>query len=285
MQSRFKPITVLVAGILAAALLSTMPTSTKAQTSSRSAAPAQAAPVAQAIAQVNGKAITLAAFEQALQDQLRAGNPDSPALREAIRRDLVIQAVLAQEAEKDRLDRTPELEQRLAAARSALLAQAWQQQWLNANPPTDAEVQAEYDQIKARTGNKEYQIRQVVLRDDTAAKLVMDQIKAGKSLADMAKEYSIEPLGKEDGGLLPWVTAGALVAPLGDVVTKASVGQLHPEVVRTTNGFHIIQVVAERPFTLPPLAELRGQMLQNIAQRKLSAAVQEQVNAAKIELR
>jgi peptidyl-prolyl cis-trans isomerase C len=114
---------------------------------------------AAAIAQVNGKAISLAAFEQALQDQLRAGTPDSPALREAIRRDLVIQAVLAQEAEKARLDRTPELEQRLAAARSALLAQAWQQQWLNANPPTEAEVQAEYDQLKARTGNKEYQIR------------------------------------------------------------------------------------------------------------------------------
>jgi len=256
-----------------------------AQQSARTSAPAASASAPAAIAQVNGKAISLAAFEQALQDQLRAGNPDSPALREAIRRDLVIQAVLAQEAEKARLDRTPELEQRLAAARSALLAQAWQQQWLNANPPTDAEVQAEYDQIKARTGNKEYQIRQVVLRDETAAKLVMDQIKAGKPLADMAKEYSIEPLGKEDGGLLPWVTAGALVAPLGDVVSKARVGQLHPEPVRTANGIHIIQVVAERPFTLPPLAELRGQLLQNIAQSKLSAAVQEQVNAAKIELR
>jgi peptidyl-prolyl cis-trans isomerase C len=237
------------------------------------------------VASVNGKPIPLAAFEQALQDQLRAGAQDSPALREAIRRDLVIQAVLAQEAEKAGLDRTPELEQRLAAARSALLAQAWQQQWLNANPPTEAEVQAEYDQIKARTGNKEYQIRQVVLRDETAAKLVMEQIKAGKSLADMAKEYSIEPLGKEEGGLLPWITPAALVQPLGDVVSKARVGQLHPEPVRTANGIHIIQLVAERPFTLPPISELRGQLLQNIAQRKLSAAVQEQVNAAKIELR
>jgi len=273
----------LIKSLLAAAILSTITTCTKAQSNHR--AVAVAASQTTSIAQVNGKAISLAAFEQALQDQLRAGNPDSPALREAIRRDLVIQSVLAQEAEKARLDRTPELEQRLAAARSALLAQAWQQQWLNDNPPTDAEVQAEYDQIKARTGNKEYQIRQVVLRDETAAKLVMDQIKAGKPLADMAKEYSIEPLGKEEGGLLPWVTPAALVQPLGDVVSKARVGQLHPEPVRTANGIHIIQVVAERPFTLPPLAELRGQLLQNIAQRKLSAAVQEQVNAAKIELR
>lgn len=276
----------LINSLLAAAILSTMATSTKAQTTPRASASA-AAQQAQtpAIAQVNGKAIPLAAFEQTLQDQLRMGAQDSPALHEAVRRDLVIQAVLVQEAEKARLDRTPAVEQRLAAARNTVLAQAWQQQWLDANPPTDAELQAEYNTLRERAGSKEYQIRQVVLRDETAAKLVMDQIKAGKSLADMAKQYSIEPLGKEEGGLLPWVTAGALVPPMGEAVAKARVGQMLPEPVRTANGFHIVQVVADRPFTMPPLDQVRGQLMQNIAQRKLSAAVQEQVNAAKIELR
>jgi peptidyl-prolyl cis-trans isomerase C len=82
-----------------------------------------------------------------------------------------------------------------------------------------------------------------------------------------------------------WVTPAVLVPPLGDVVVKARVGQVLPEPVRTGNGFHIVQVVAERTFALPPLDELRGRLLQSIAQRKLSAPVQEQVNAAKIELR
>lgn len=276
----------LINSLLAAAVLSTMATSTKAQTTPRAPASA-AAQQAQtpAIAQVNGKAIPLAAFEQALQDQLRMGAQDSPALREAVRRDLVIQAVLVQEAEKARLDRTPAVEQRLAAARNSVLVQAWQQQWLDANPPTDAELQAEYNTLKERAGSKEYQIRQVVVRDETAAQLVLEQLKAGKSLAEMAKQYSIEPLGKEEGGLLPWVTAGALVPPMGEAVAKARVGQMLPEPVRTANGFHIVQVVADRPFTMPPLDQVRGQLMQNIAQRKLSAAVQEQVNAAKIELR
>lgn len=277
----------LINSLLAAAILSTMATSTKAQTTPRASASASASAAAQApaIAQVNGKAIPLAAFEQALQDQLRMGAQDSPALREAVRRDLLIQAVLVQEAGKARLDRTPAVEQRLAAARNSVLAQAWQQQWLDANPPTDAELQAEYDTLKERSGSKEYQIRQVVLRDETAAILVMDQIKGGKSLADMAKQYSIEPLGKEDGGLLPWVTAGALVPPMGEAVAKARVGQMLPEPVRTASGFHIVQMVADRPFTMPPLDQVRGQLMQNIAQRKLRAAVQEQVNAATIELR
>jgi peptidyl-prolyl cis-trans isomerase C len=138
---------------------------------------------------------------------------------------------------------------------------------------------------KERAGNKEFQIRQVVLRDEKAAQLVLEQLKAGKSLAEMAKAYSIEPLGKEEGGLLPWVTPAALVAPLGEVVAKARVGQRLSEPVRTANGFHIVEVVAERPFTLPPLEQLRPQLAQAVAQRKLNAAMQEQVNQAKIELK
>lgn len=252
-----------------------------AQTASRASVPAAEGPVAL----VNGKAIGAGAFEQALQDQLRMGAQDSAALREAVRRDLVIRAVLVELAEKDRLERTSQVEQRLATARQNVLAQAWQQRWLDANPPTDAEIQSEYDALKQRAGNKEVQLRQVVLRDETAAKLVMDQIKAGKTMAEMAKAYSVETLGKEDGGLLPWVTPASLVAPLGETVAKAKVGQRLPEPVRTANGFHIVEVVAERPFTLPPLEQLRPQLAQALAQRKLTAAIQEQLNKAKIELK
>lgn len=238
-----------------------------------------------AVAQVNGKPIERAAFEQALLEQLRMGAQDSPALREAVRRDLVIQAVLAEQGEKAALDKTPAVEQRLAAARRQVLAQAWQQQWVNANPPSDAELEAEYQALKTRTGEKEYQIRQVVVRDETAARLVLEQIKAGKSLAEMARTYSIETLGKEEGGLLPWLTPGTLVAPLGEAIGKLAVGQRLPEPVRTASGFHIVELVAERPFSMPPLEQLRPQLIQAVAQRKLARAVQQQVDSARIELR
>jgi hypothetical protein len=52
--------------------------------------------------------------------------------------------------------------------------------------------------------------------------------------------------------------------PLGEVVAKARVGQRLPGPVRAANGFLIVEVVAER---------------------KLNAAIQEQVNLAKIELK
>lgn len=236
------------------------------------------------MAQVNGKALQSNMFEMVLQDRLRAGAQDSLALREAVRSDLVVQALLVDLAEKARLDKTPGTELRLLAARNAVLAQAWKQQWLEAHPPTEEEIKTEYEELKTRTGSKEYQIRQVVLRDETAAKLVMEQILSGKSMEDMATQFSIEPLGKEDGGLMPWVTPNHLVEPLNDIVPR-SVGQRVAEPVRTANGFHIIEVIAERAFDFPAFEKIRAQIVQSAAQRKLAMAIQEQVNAAKIELR
>lgn len=258
------------------ALLLTMPAA-KSQTSAPT-------PAVQ-IALVNGKSIGRGAFDLALKEQLQLGAQDSPALREAVRRDLVIRTVLVDLAEKARLDSQPAVMQRLAATHQSVLAQAWQQQWLEANTPTEVEIQAEYTATKERAGNREVQIRQVVVRDETSVRLVMEQLNAGKNMAEMAKAYSIEPLGKDEGGLLPWVTPNSLVAPLGELVSKARLGQRLAEPVRSANGFHIVELIAERPFVLPPLEQLRSQLVQAVAQRKLTAAIQEQVNKAKIEFK
>ncbi len=252
----------------------------KAQTAVDAAVPA----TADVVAQVNGQPVSRAAFEWALSERLRQGVPDSPALRAAVRRDLVIQTVLSEQAVAERLDTAPQTAVALAMARDSVLAQVWQRQWVEANLPSAAEVEAEYQALKARTGDKEYQIRQVVLRDETAAQLVLEQIQAGKTLAEMAKAYSIESLGKADGGLLPWVNAGALVPPLGEAIQQAKVGQRLPQPVRTPNGFHIVELVAERPFAFPPLEQLQDRLRQTLAQRKLAAAVQAQIDRAKIVL-
>lgn len=236
------------------------------------------------VAQVNGLAISRGAFEQVLNDRISLGLKDGPDLRQGVRRDLVIQSVLAQQAEKLALDKMSAVDLRLAAARQQVLAQAWQQQWVNANRPTVAEIEAEYQAVKTRAGDKQYQIRQIVLRDETAAKLVLEQLKAGKAMQELAKAYSIETLGKEDGGLLPWLTPDRLVTPLADAVRQAKVGQRLAEPVRTSNGYHIVELVAERPFVMPPLENVQGQLLQALTQRKLAKAIQEQVDKARIEL-
>ncbi len=237
------------------------------------------------VARVNDEGVSVALFELALRDQLRAGAQDSPALREGVRRELVLQTFLAQQATRQRLDKAADVQLRMEAARKSVLAGAWQQQWLQDNSVSDAEVQAEYAALVKRAGDKEYQIRQVVLRDETSARLVLDQVKAGKKLEELARSYSIDAASKAEGGLVPWVNAGALVAPLGEVVSQAKAGQMVAEPVKTAVGWHVLELVAERPFAVPSLEQIKPQLQQSLAQRKLEAAIQAAVNKAKIELR
>ncbi len=248
------------------------------------AAPAKASDKSE-VARVNDEGVSAALFELALKDQLRAGAQDSAALRDGIRRDLVLQTFLAQQAVKSRLDKAVDVQLRVESARKSVLAAAWQQQWLQDNPVSDAEVQAEYAALVTRSGNKEYQIRQVLLRDETSARLVLDQIKGGKKLEEMARTYSVDATSKAEGGLVPWVNAGVLIAPLGEVVAKAKIGQLVTEPVKTAAGWHVLELVAERPFTLPAIEQLKPQLQQSLAQRKLETAIQADVNKAKLELR
>jgi peptidyl-prolyl cis-trans isomerase C len=240
---------------------------------------------AREVARVNDEGVSVATFELSLRDQLRAGAQDSAALREAIRRDLVLQTFLAQQAVKQRLDKSPDVQLRTELARKSVLAVAWQQQWLLDNPVSDAQAQAEYTALETRSGDKEYQIRQVVLRDETSARLVLDQIKSGKKLEELARTYSIDAASKAEGGLVPWVNAGMLVEPLGEVIGKTKPGQLVAEPVKSAVGWHVLELVAERPFALPPFAQIKPQLQQSLAQRKLEATLQSEVNKARIQLR
>ena len=81
------------------------------------------------VARVNDEGVSVALFELALKDQLRAGAQDSAALREGIRRDLVLQTFLAQQAVKSRLEKAAEVQLRMESSRKSVLAAAWQQQY------------------------------------------------------------------------------------------------------------------------------------------------------------
>lgn len=237
------------------------------------------------VARVNDEGVSAALFELVLHERLRMGAQDNAALREAVRRDLVLQALLAQQATQQQLDKHDMVQLRLASARKAVLASAWQQQWLHNHPVSDDELQAEYQEWTRRWGSKQYQIRQVVLQDETSARMVLEQLKAGKHLEELARTYSTELQSKAEGGLLPWAHAGMLIAPLGEVLAKAQVGQTWPEPVRTAAGWHVLALVAERPFVPPSIDVLKPQLQQSRAQRKLEAAIQAQITRARIEWR
>lgn len=79
-----------------------------------------------------------------------------------------------------------------------------------------------------------------------AESLLQDALKPKSDFSQIAKQNS-EDSTKDQGGDLGWAKIGQYVSEFEDVCFKTGkVGAVHPELVQTTYGFHIIKVIERR---------------------------------------
>src|SRR3954470_6631897 len=105
-----------------------------------------AAPVfAQNVATVNGKAIPAAKVDQMVKQVVAQGQqPDSPQLREMVKKELIGREVLLQEASKQGYGTKPEVKSAIDNAAQSITINAMLADYVKKNPVKDAEIQAEY---------------------------------------------------------------------------------------------------------------------------------------------
>lgn len=99
-----------------------------------------------------------------------------------------------------------------------------------------------------------------------------EQLKSGKSFADLAKQYSMDPATASNGGDLGWVTPEEMVPAFAEVMTKLSEKSIsHP--IKTSLGWHLMEVL-ERKQIDDSAAYQRQQVRKLLHQRKLMEAVE-----------
>ena len=95
---------------------------------------------AESIAQVNGVAIPSARAEAMLAEQRAQGAPENDQLKNAVREELIRREVLSQEAGKKGLDKKADVQAQMDMARQAILIRAYLQEYVRANPVSDADL-------------------------------------------------------------------------------------------------------------------------------------------------
>lgn len=232
---------------------------------------------------VNGEAQSNARAEVLLREQLARGVADTPELRNSVREALVNQAIMAQEARKRGLDQNPLLQAQMELAQQAVLALAWQQTVLLETRVSDEAVQAEYDSQVARLGKQEYLVRHLLLADEATARTLLDRIKKGTKMADLAAEYSRDNQTKGRGGLSEWTPVGNFLPPVAEAVAKLGKGKLAPAPVQTAQGWHLIQVEDMRAFAPPTLEASKAPIVERLARQSLEAKAVEIKAAAQVQ--
>ena len=107
---------------------------------------------------------------------------------------------------------------------------------------------------------------------------VQKQLKAGANFGDLAKKYSEDPGSAQEGGLLPPLTRGRTVPEFEQAAFNTPKGQT-TEIIRTSYGFHIIQVEDKQSARVKPLDEVKAQIEPAIRQQKAAAAAQSLANS------
>ena len=235
-----------------------------------------------AIATVNQQPVSQDVFLFMLNEQIARGAADSQQLRQVVRNDLIVQTVLSQQSVLQKLDQSPQAKMLLETVKRNALVQIWQQDWLQKNPISKQALEEEYKNVVRQLGADEFQVRHVLLKDETAARLLLEQVKAGASLAALAQDYSLDETSKNKGGLGGWVSPALMVAGLGDAIKDQTPPKLLDAPVQSQAGWHVVRIEGKRPMTAPSLEVLQPQLLRALAQKDLNRAIQERVNQSKI---
>jgi len=236
------------------------------------AAPAQPAkPAAKAAAPAKAAAgssdkqlYTQGQFDLLLKERLAQGGQDSPEVRTAVKDELNTRELLAREAKKEGLDKTSDVKTQMDLAAQTVLVRAYVNDWVKKNPVPDAELHKEYDAIKAQIGDKEYNVRHILVKTEDQAKEIISELQKGAKFDELAKARSEDPGSKDKGGDLGWNAPANFVKPFGDAMKATPKGKFTPQPVQTQFGWHVIEVEDVRDAKVPSFEEVKPQLTQRL---------------------
>jgi len=270
-------------GILAAGAASLL--ALAACSADKTADSAAAASKGPAVATVNGKSISKSRVDMIVEQGARSGRPDSPEARKAIIDQLALQTVVADEAVKKGLDKSPAVAEQIEAVRQSILANAYVQDFIKSNPVSDESLKAEYERIKGTITGTEYKARHILVEREAEARDIIAKLKKDPgSFAKLAAEKSKDPGSKANGGDLGWFDPRGMVPEFGAAVSKLEKGKITDTPVKTQFGYHVIQLEDSKPVEAPPFDAVKPELAQQLGQQNLKKQLDDLKAKAKIEM-
>ena len=236
------------------------------------------------VAKVGGQPIHLSDLKDAaegLPESLR-GLPQQTLLPMLLDQ-LIDGRALVAEARKAGLDKDPAVQRQLNAAEDRALQTAVLNKEVGPSV-TDEAVRARYDQdITGKSSEEEVHARHILVESEAEAKKIISQLKGGADFAALARQYSKDPGGAQQGGDLGFFKKDEMVSEFAAVAFLLQPGQVSSEPVHTQFGWHVIQVVERRRAEPPSFEQARDELRQKMIQEGVRKAVAKARAATSVE--
>ena len=174
--------------------------------------------------------------------------------------EVIDQKLLAAEAVRRGLDKSPAAQRRLSAARERILGDMVVEGAVS-SAVNETAIQALYqEQMKLNRRGDEYHARQIVTPDQASADAVRKQIASGGSFEKLASDRSIDAETRSSGGDLGYFTPDVMPPAYGKVLAGARPGQLLGP-FQSDAGWVLLKVEDRRKQAPPTLEASRPQIV------------------------
>jgi peptidyl-prolyl cis-trans isomerase C len=249
----------------------------------KGAATSAAADTSPALATVNGTTITQNFFDFYIKAIAGKKASDLTPEQQSVALDNLIRAQLvAQQADKDGVEKTADTQDLLELTRLNVLQQTMEERYLKDKKPTEQELRAEYENQVAALPKLEFHARHILVATEPFAQGVVQSLEKGAKFEDVAKKESMDS-SKDNGGDLGWFTPDRMVKPFADAVTSLKPGDYTHKPVQTQYGWHVIQLVDTRPLSPPPFDQVKQRLEQVVQAKKFKSYTDDLISKAKID--
>jgi peptidyl-prolyl cis-trans isomerase C len=225
---------------------------------------------AKVIATVNGSKITSDDFDRevkALPEYIRA-MAETPQGKKEMIDTLVMRELIMQQAAKDGVDKSKEVEEKLAELRKRIVVDTYLKKKVETESKiSDEELKKFYDQNldKFKSG-EQIRASHILVKSEQEAQAVLDQLKKGGTFEELAKTKSADTSAAK-GGDLGWFGKGNMVPAFEKAAFGLKEGQLSG-IVKSDFGYHIIKLTGKRAAGTRSLDEVKEQIKAAIMPQK-----------------
>ncbi|MGI6450622.1 MAG: peptidylprolyl isomerase [Desulfitobacteriia bacterium] len=118
---------------------------------------------------------------------------------------------------------------------------------------SEQEIKQFFESNYSSYGGQDEQVkaRHILVNTEEEALAIIEELKAGKDFAELAKEKSVEPAAKTSGGDLGYFRRGEMVASFEEAAFSQEVGVISEKPVKTNFGYHVILVEDHKEAVVP----------------------------------
>jgi peptidyl-prolyl cis-trans isomerase C len=236
------------------------------------------------IATINGEELSLGLFRLFYAERLRQQNAENtPEFQNQVFNEFVNVVVTAQNAAEKGIDENENVKNAIALQRLQLLSRLALQDAARTLTPSDEALQKAYEERYGDATREEYKARHILVKTEDEAKELIEQLNGGADFAELAKEHSLGPTGK-NGGDLGWFDAKQMVKPFTEAVQSMAPGAHSETPVQTQFGWHVIKLEETREAEPPTLESVKAELTAGMQRETLANYVSELRNGAELEL-